>query len=223
MDSADVAGVVPVGNWNNAPSGSSDTNVSLVDDSGAASSTTMDFSAPGAWSVGTDGAGSPADKKMMTGYLDMSGNGSGQTIDVSFADIPYALYDVYVYHSSSGGPNRSMSVTLNGSTTVYTRNLSPANTFDGFLLDQHDTLDASNASADGGNYVMFSRVSGDVLSIVAQGIGASDGGYPGSGDTRRGPIQGIQIHEVPEPSALLLAAAGILGLVCIGRRMKRAK
>ena len=218
-----VAGVVPVANWNNAPAAASGSGIALVDYLGAATSATMDYNSPGTWSVTHSGSGDQADRDMMNGYLDMGGDGFGQSITVTFANIPYALYDVYVYHSSSGGPNRSMSVTANGTTTVYTRNLSPADVFDGFVLDQHATLVDSNASATGGNYVKFSGLTGSSLTIVTTGIGSADGGYPGSDNTRRGPIQGIQITAVPEPSAVLLGVLGLFAAVGVfGRRRAQA-
>lgn len=74
---------------------------------------------------------------------------------------------------------------------VHTRNLAEQNVFNEFILDQHDTLELSNESEDGGNYVLWTGLSGD-LSIEGEGIGVDDGAALG-GNTRRAPIQGIQI------------------------------
>lgn len=230
MDAGDIAGVIPQANWNNAPADNVGTEAGIVgptagvvvDDLGAPTGMTMTFNAPGTWSAGTTGSGGAADKKMMTGYLDMTGDGQGQTITVELADIPYAMYDVYIYHSSAGGPNRSMLATVNDgltSATYYTRNLSPADRFDGFTLDQHLSLANSNASEIGGNYLHFRALEGSGLTITTMGIGAADGGHPGGGNTRRGPIQGIQVVLIPEPATLSLFGLG--GLAALLRRRKR--
>lgn len=197
LASFDTAGVVPVGNWNNAPqaNANSHSNFALVDNSGAASGATASWQSGGAtFSVATTGSGGAADKKMMTGYLDQSGNGLNQIHTVTVSNIPYANYDVYLYHSSSGGANRTARYRAN-TVDLFTRNLGTTNTFNGFVQNQHATLAAANASGTGGNYVKWSNLSG-TLSIETQGIGASEGGYPGSDDTRRAPVQGIQIVKV---------------------------
>ena len=106
----DVAGVVAVANWNNAPQANANSNTGfiLLDDAGTNSGTTADWQSGGAsWSVATDGTGEAGDKIMMTGYLDQGGNGVGQIHTITIYDIPFAQYDVYLYHSSSGGPNRT--------------------------------------------------------------------------------------------------------------------
>ena len=231
MPASDVAGVVPQANWNNGPQASSGTEAGivgptpgvLVDDLGNATGMTMQFSAPGAWSVGTGGSGGAADKRMMTGYLDMSGDGAGQIITIDLANIPYAEYDVFLYHSSATGANRTMRVTANDgvvASTLYTRNLAPADQFNGFILDQHVTLADSNASLAGGNYVQFLGLTGSTLHLETQGLGAADGGHPGGGNTRRGPIQGIQIVLVPEPATLSLLAFGGISLLLRRRRRR---
>ena len=194
MDVTDVAGVVPVDNWNSADELNADVEdigLELFDSTGAATSAVALWqSGAASWSVGTAGSGSDGDKAMMTGYLDQSGNGLDQIHMVEVTDIPFETYDVYLYHSSSGGSNRAARYQANG-TDLYTRNLAEQNVFNGFILDQHDTLEDSNASADGGNYVYWSGLSGDLL-IEGQGIGVDDGAALG-GNTRRAPIQGIQI------------------------------
>ncbi|MDA7882310.1 hypothetical protein N9A94_08410 [Akkermansiaceae bacterium] len=194
MEVTDIAGVVPVSYWNNATqaNANADTDFPLVDDTGVAFGTTATWqSGSASWSVATAGAGSEGDKKMMTGYLDQGGDGAGQIHMLSFDNIPYAYYDVYLYHSSSGGPNRTVRYTANG-TDLFTRNLDPANTFDGFVNAQYDTL-AEAALAGGnpaGNYVVWEGLSG-TLTIEGEGLGDNQGGSGGT--TVRAPIQGIQI------------------------------
>ena len=103
MASTDVAGVIPVANWNTATAANANaepTGIALVDDTGAATGATATWqSGSASWSVTTDGAGSAGDKVMMTGYLDQGGDGVDQIHTVNVTDIPFAVYDVYLYHS----------------------------------------------------------------------------------------------------------------------------
>jgi hypothetical protein len=193
MDATDVAGVIPVANWNNATqaNANADTDFPLLDDTGSATGATATWqSGSASWSVATAGAGGAGDQKMMTGYLDQGGNGAGQIHTLTFANIPYATYDVYLYHSSSGGANRMARYQANG-TDIFTRNLDPANTFDGFTQAGYGTLaeveDFNNAA---GNYVLWTGLSGD-LTMEGEGL---------SGGTVRAPIQGIQIVAAGPPT-----------------------
>ena len=198
----DVAGVVPASNWNNATTTNANaepTGIVLNNDSGVATTAVATWQTGGAsWSVATAGAGGAADMKMMTGYLDQSGDGNGQIHMISVTDIPFGTYDVYLYHSSSGGPNRSARYNANG-TDLFTRNLDPANAFDGFVNAQYETLAeaALNGGNPAGNYVVWEGLTGD-LTIEAQGLGDADGGS--GGNTRRAPVQGIQIVAAGPPT-----------------------
>ena len=202
LDAVDVAGAVPVSRWNNATTANANVEIDgviLNDDGGNATSATASWQSGGtSWSVGTGGVGSAGDMKMMTGYLDQSGDGFGQVHMINITDIPYGNYDVYLYHSSAGGPNRTARYSANG-VDAFTRNLDPANTFDGFVNAQYGTLaEAVDVANPAGNYVLWENLSGD-LSIQGEGFGDADGGS--GGDARRAPIQGIQIvaSESPAP------------------------
>ena len=205
----EAAGFIKAGFWNNAPQATANgmTGFVLLNGSGEDSGATADWQSGGAsWSVATAGTGSAADMKMMTGYLDQGGDGNGQVHSITVHNVPYPSYNVYLYHSSSNGANRTARYQAN-SIDLFTRNLDPADTFDGWVHDQHATLEASNSSASGGNYVVWEGLSGSTLTIEAQGISANEGGFPGSGETRRAPVQGIQI--VPAPAIeLRIAASG---------------
>jgi len=203
LDGTDVAGVIPVGNWNNTTTANADMgmNFPLVNDVGVDSGASVSWqSGSASWSVGTNGAGGAADKKMMTGYLDQGGNGGGQIHMLSFENIPYAYYDVYLYHSSADGANRTARYNANG-TDVFTRNLDPANAFEGFVNAQYETLAeaALGAGNDAGNYVLWEGLSG-TLTIAAEGLADLDGGS--GGELRRAPIQGIQIVAASPPTPL---------------------
>ncbi len=119
----DVAGVVPASNWNNATTANANaepTGIVLNNDSGVATTAVATWQTGGAsWSVATAGAGGAADMKMMTGYLDQGGDGNGQIHMISVTNIPFGTYDVYLYHSSSGGPNRSARYNANGNRPLH--------------------------------------------------------------------------------------------------------
>ena len=159
--------------------------------------------------MATAGTGSAGDKLTMTGYLDHSSNGQGQIHNITITGIPFAQYDVYLYHSSSGGPDRLARYQANG-TDIFTRNLNPANTFDGFVQSGYGTqAEAANLANPAGNYVLWTGLSGD-LTMEGEGVGAG---------TVRGPIQGIQIVErIPEPGSSLLLLLG--SFLAVGRRKR---
>lgn len=219
LAAGDVAGVSAVDNWNNAPQATANnhSNLALTDDDGNPTTASATWVSGGSsWSTAVAGTGSAGNMAMMTGYLDQSSNGAGQIHSITITGIPYAQYDVYLYHSSSGGPDRTARYQANG-TDIWTRNLNPANTFNGFTQSGYDTLaEAANLANPAGNYVLWTGLSGD-LTMEGQGYGNNEGGAGGT--TVRAPIQGIQIVErIPEPgSAMLLFAAGFMAL---GRRRR---
>ncbi|MEN8694025.1 MAG: fibronectin type III domain-containing protein [Akkermansiaceae bacterium] len=198
----DVAGVVPASRWNNSTTANANAEVEgiiLRNDLGNNTSAVATWQTAGtSWSIGTAGTGSAADIKMMTGYLDQIGDGADQVHMINISDIPFRNYDVYLYHSSSGGANRTARYSANG-VDFYTRNLDPANVFNGFVNAQYGSLgDAVNIVNPAGNFVLWENLSGD-LTIEGQGFSDSDGGS--GGEARRAPIQGIQIvaSEAPKP------------------------
>jgi hypothetical protein len=208
-----TAGVVNVGNWNNLPPGGTGTVANLKDNLG--NETTADVTWGGTagltWSTAVviDDTDADDSDRMMKGYLDYGGDGVGQNITIDILEIPYADrgYDLYLYHESSGGDGRLMSVSLDGGLTkVYAKDVAGVFQTDGqgFIEEHHPTA-AEAAASDGGNYLLFKGLKAETLNIVTEGVGDP---------TIRSPVQGIQIAEVPEPSTLmLLSLAAVLGLL----------
>ncbi|MBT3199765.1 MAG: hypothetical protein HN350_07595, partial [Phycisphaerales bacterium] len=100
----DIAGVdVAHANWNNSDGGVNGTTATiagpiaatLVDQDGAATTATIEWWSNTNYSNNNGGNG---DEKMMTGYLDDTGNAG--TAGMKFENIPYAMYGVYAYMGS---------------------------------------------------------------------------------------------------------------------------
>jgi hypothetical protein len=187
----DLAGVIPQLNWNNFAGGNG-AGLSLLDNSGASSGALLTFTASGVYSS-IGGAGiAPAngDEKLNTGFV--YGNSS-----FTLTNVPYALFDVYVYELNDAG-GRVETTTL-GALSFFGSAATPTdashvdqNAGTSYLYTQSTSTDVANPTA-GGDYVRFSNLSGTVT------INAS---APGNGY-----VNGLQIVQVPEPASM-----GLLGL-----------
>ena len=195
-----TAGVIDVSNWNNVTPGGSGSQPNLMDSNGlpTTADVTWGGSNPATWTTGVviNDADADDNDRMMKGYLDYGGNGQGSTITIDIQEIPYDVYDLYLYHESQGGDGRVMGVSLDGGATwVYTKD--ETGPFGGtFTEDHHPDVAGAEAGA-GGNCILWTGLTADTLSIVTQGQG---------GGTVRSPVQGMQI--TPEPATLALLAAG---------------
>jgi len=188
MATTEVAGVIPEPNWNNASGVSSSSPLSLIDDTGAATSATVTWSSNDIWD--TPITDQPGNARMMKGYLDTASN---STTTVTVAGLPTSAggYQVYVYADGDNG-----SATRTG---IYT--ISGA----GITTTSIDLTDAANTNFSGtftqannstGNYVVFT-INAAGFTLSATGGAASDG-FP------RAPINGIQIVPInPTPNFTL--------------------
>ncbi|GHB97895.1 right-handed parallel beta-helix repeat-containing protein [Cerasicoccus arenae] len=96
LDPADVAGVIPMPNWNNSTVGN-ETITNAVNDAGVATTVDFDFVNTAFYytnATPTYSAPYEADSLLMRGTRGLS-NGSSTRVEVD--EIPYAVYDVYVY------------------------------------------------------------------------------------------------------------------------------
>lgn len=169
---SDVAGALPAANWNNVVStgGAFDYGITYVDNLGA--STSLAVSASSGIGDSWNTAGTP--DKIIFG--DKS-NFAGGEQNITVSDVPYALYDLYIYPSYWS--NEVVSFTIGATTLVLTNTFTPQFNAPEFVLN--DT------------YVKFSGLSGDVVVDM----------LPSSGGLH---ISGFQVALVPEPSTILLAA-----------------
>jgi hypothetical protein len=193
LESEDVAGVVPVANWDVASGFPDLTAFALT--SGAI--VTADFSGNLTTSVGVT---ADVNTEMFN-----SGGGvnSGTGSDITFANLPTTGvwsggYDVYVYFAPSSG-NNTLDLTI-GDTTYYAQLDSGSSNYSGSFDQVTSEL---NYARESGNYVKFSGISGNSFTLKASS---------NIGNTIA--ITGMQIVSVPEPATMgLLASGGIIALL----------
>jgi len=200
----DTAGVVDAAFWNSSfaldgnAGGGNSTYSDLNDDSG--NPTTLDITTSTAFLFSIGGApGQDADgtwnKSMLNGYLNSGSTSSPAVSSFTVAEIPYARYHIYVYF---GADDASRTGTVSDGTTTYDFNV-----LDNMVAGAN-ALFAQTTSTGGAqpeaNYAVFSDLTGSSQTITAD--------VPAFGG-----LSGIQIVEVPEPSAALLGGLGILGLL----------
>jgi hypothetical protein len=204
-----TAGQLPQANWNNM-SGDSGGPTALIDDSGATlATTTVTWSCSNTYTV-TTGTPGDQDSALMKGYLDTNDSASNTTVTV--ANIPYAQYAVYIYYDGdSNNGTRGGEYTVNGVATTVDAN--------GVLWDDANwpvtagggTYTLAAADGHGGNYYVFTGFNNttnpNVEVVADEGAGSF-----------RAPLNAIQIHEIPEPSTLLLAGIALLGVALLRRR-----
>ena len=147
-------GVLPISNWNSL-TGTSFTNVALINSSSALTSAVLNASAGGTYSTGNS-------DQLLNGYV----YGSG-VFNPIITGIPYSSYDVYVYLVDSSSNSDEVSV---GNAAFYYQSLS-TNPFTQITNTTPNTYP-------GGNYVLVQGLNGSTLSISTS---SSTGDYGLSG------------------------------------------
>lgn len=177
------AGVLPQTNWNNvADNGASSTGGAqsgsaggLIDTDGNVTSASVNWNATNTWTISNQ---PPADEdaRLMNGYLDTD---SATPTTVSIADVPFSLYDVYVYVDGDGTGRKGL-YSIDDGVSSYT--VGPV------LDDMNWPIAAGNGSfneavapEDSGNYVVFRGLSGSDFQLDATPV------------VSRAPINAIQI------------------------------
>ena len=148
---------------------------------------TVEWTATGTWSTTATGnrivANEDPSGDMMDGHIEATGTGE-TTATVSGLADNFSSYDVYVYMGDDAG-NRNGEVRFNGGGPInFTSKV-----FDGTFTE-------------GTDYMLFQDITGDSFTVSVEP--QNDDGANRTG------IRGIEIHGVPEPSAMMLALIGLL-------------
>ena len=231
MAPTETAGFVPLANWNSFTGASQGTSQPLVDQTGAVSGATINWTSNNTWNTGA--AAGTGNLKMMKGYLDSSDTSITQVnvsnLPASLAAAPFAV--VMYYDGDNAGNNRvgKYWVTAGpaGAATYWGRDAANS-TFTGTFIQGQSGADPlagggaidNNAAAaltvPAGNMVIFRGLIGPGFTLWAQSSVASDA-------TNRSAIQGFQIVPdalVPEPGAATLLGIAAAGLLARRRRAK---
>ncbi len=201
------AGVVLANNWNN--SWPSNPTVDLIDNSGAATTLDLSYTAAATYSITGGHPGADANgnynKELLNGYLN-SGVAGWTTIATSsftVSQIPYSQYDLYVYFSSDTAGRTG---TVTDGTTTYDFSALGSVSISGANALFTQTTDNTGANP-GANYAVFSGLTSNSKTVTVD--------IPNWGG-----IAGFQVVATPEPSSLALGALGMAGLF-ISRRVRR--
>jgi hypothetical protein len=212
LDADDQAGVPVQDHWNNADtSGWGGPLTDVVDNAGLATTADVAWSGYTTYYVDNGTSADPRDDaQMMAGYLD-KGWGD-QPCEITVSNIPYALYNVYVYVGSSNDGATAHVIRDNGaeqySFTNDCKHTDFAPTDYSLTTDTGDLFPLAN-------YAVFSNLTGSSVFINLDYVESQPGNS--SCDQVAG-IFGVQIVEVPEPMTLTLLGLGGLGLIKRSRR-----
>jgi|GEM_PF-754568 len=158
------AGLVRVGGWTN--SWPSNITTDLRDDTGLLTTVDISYSSSaGSYPIQVSHPGQDSDgswnKELLNGYLN---SGGGENSSVTFSQIPYTSYDVYVYFSSDVA-DREGSVT-DGTSTFYFRTIGADSIAgaDAVLTQATDTTD--DVQDEPANYAVFTGIEGASVTVT---------------------------------------------------------
>jgi hypothetical protein len=226
MAATDLAGApgVRVGNWNNYASGgktlpgqvTSPTSGTLIYSDGTAVPASFQVTTSGEPGyVGTNTLVN--DRRMYSGAHHINSNSGSASMTVTFSDIPFTAYDLYIYaqgQNVSGSNFRGGSVEL-GSEIFYTQGgASPQDDGSGYVPMTTTSIPTSPVESDiaFGNYAVFDDLSGSSQTVTLTSYLWTD--------YARLQLYGYQIVEqvsdtqpIPEPTVLGVLGLGALALL----------
>ena len=148
---ADVAGFVPLANWNNI-NGNNVHGAALNDSAGAATTTTIFFDADESWGSGT-GTGTP-DAKMFNGYLGISNDGHYRPIFLS--NVVDGAYQLLLYNVQDGRQDNAFTINDDTTRTLHITH-EGAGDWNGSPVFRR-AVSTNAAARDVGNYAQFDEV-----------------------------------------------------------------
>jgi len=203
LAATDLAGVVPLGNFNNVNGVSG--GATLNDATGTATTASLSYSSAGSYAtVNATTAVAPGDEALNTDFL----NSAGATpVSVTVSGVPYAQYDIYVYELDDATP-RPQITTLAGGPSFYLNPPAPtgATHIDGnastpYVYTQGTSRSAGSPTPNA-DYVLFSKVSSAGFTFTASSP---------TGNPPNGYVNGFQIVEdlaAPDAPTALTATPG---------------
>jgi hypothetical protein len=164
LNSNNLAGVVPVTNWNN--SYPNDPVATLVDNTGAPTTVAIAYNSYYNWSIqnshpGVDASGT-YNKELLNGYLNSGASQIPVTSSVNLTQIPFSYYNLYVYFSSDTA-GRTGTVT-DGATAYSFTTIGSASIF-GASAVLTPTTDTGTGYPTA-NYALFAGISGAIKTIT---------------------------------------------------------
>jgi hypothetical protein len=139
----------------------------------------------------------------------MANFGKGSDATVTISGLAAAgIYDIWVVSFRSQGFGGDGTEQYHGNWSTSNVTSSPSSQ----LLDGVDATINNSTFVAGYNYVLFEDVVATAGGVITFTADASDAGVVSASGNRLG-LNGMQITQVPEPSAALLGGLGLLGLL----------
>ena len=211
INSAETAGLIPVSNWNNSLGATQTTpqvvNFSTGGVTGRASSTasgaTITWSSDNTWSDGNDSDGN---HKLFHGYLDdndgRNGNIPANNAQCTVTNIPFAVYDVYVYsHGDAGDGSKQGKYWVDNASVVHS--FADGSTNFQFCQNDHTFVPAlsDGTGTTAGNTLKFSGLTFPNITITTD---------PNGRNGQRAPLDGFQIVELTPKITSMTPSGGLL-------------
>ena len=184
MGSAEVVGVVPKSNWNNASGANNSTPLALADETGLPTAAAVTWSSDDVWSEPITDA--PGNIRMMKGYLD-NGNQNAAVVNVTGLPPDPNGYSVYVYADGAAGGSNTGIYQISGP------GFTPPSSILTYTSNFAGTFTQATQSSPIGNYVVFTIPATSAFTLSAIPSTASTG-------YKRAPINGIQIVPLGPPN-----------------------
>ena len=208
LESGDFTGVFGQSNFNAIDFALQETQIfttpTLVDSTGAATAVTLSVTSNDSWNADVD-TSAPFGELMDGIIKGQTKNGVSGVLTFQFNNVPAGIYQLVAYtlENPNADPTANIDTTVAGTGITYTTIEGSGSGTSTFTR----AFSTDPAARDLGNYVQFDNIivtDGTVL-LTATHAGGTDGIG----------VAGLQLQQVPEPTAFLMLAsgAGMLGML----------